>query len=473
MEMRIFAHSWLSDWNHGNAHFLRGLARALVRRGHRLRLYEPLAGPWGDWSLSHLMQCEPLRAMSAIQQFRAAYPELDVRFFVPPSAMRTAIPAHANGWHAAAAHLAEGGNGTAINSLRSGAALQRTGTATMALDTAALDAALNAMDPGIQDNLSGEDTAREWLETVPLSWNFGPDSVDFGADDPVMVLCRRLEEEVRGADVVIVHEWNPPELTEALLQLRRRHRFLLLLHDTHHRAASQPAELARLPLHQLDGVLVFGESLRRLYDRQFGLKRLYVFHEAADVEQFRPDDSAPKRWDMVWIGNWGDGERTQEIEEYLLRPAARLKPRPMLVHGVRYPAEAVRQLRAAGICYGGYLPNLQAPSVYAAARLTLHIPRSPYRDGLGGIPTIRVFEALACGCPLLTSPWRDEEGLFKAGSDFLVASNGREMTALLLDLLHSEHWRQQLAERGRATILERHTCAHRAQQLEEICHALA
>lgn len=464
MEMRIFTHSWLSDWNHGNAHFLRGLARALVRRGHRLRLYEPLATPWGDWSLSHLMQCEPLRAMASIQQFRAAYPELDVRFFVPPSAARVAS-APGNGRQATAAHRHDGGNGMALSGFRPGLEAQAAHALTMALE---------AMESSTQENIGGDEASRSWLETVPLSWHFGEQPAPLvDSDDPVQALVRQLDDEVRGADVVIVHEWNPPELAEALLQLRRRHRFLLLLHDTHHRAISQPAELARLPLHQLDGVLVFGESLRRLYARQFGLKRLYVLHEAADVEQFHPDGAAPQPWDLVWIGNWGDGERTQEIAEYLLRPAARLRPRPMLVHGVRYPAEAVRQLRDAGIRYGGYLPNLQAPAVYAASRLTLHIPRSPYCDGLGGIPTIRVFEALACGCPLLTSPWQDEEGLFKAGRDFLVASNGREMTALLLDLLDSERWRRQLAERGRATILERHTCAHRAQQLEEICHALA
>ncbi|TAN13518.1 MAG: glycosyltransferase family 1 protein, partial [Rhizobiaceae bacterium] len=60
-----------------------------------------------------------------------------------------------------------------------------------------------------------------------------------------------------------------------------------------------------------------------------------------------------------------------------------------------------------------------------------------------------------------------------AGHEEIAAGNGREMTALLLDLLDSETWRRQLAECGRATILERHTCAHRAQRLEEICHALA
>src|SRR6185312_2708238 len=74
MEIRLFAHSWLSDWNHGNAHFLRGLASALVRRGHRVRVYEAAEGRWGGWSLAHLWS-EP-EGWAAVAQMRAAYPEL-------------------------------------------------------------------------------------------------------------------------------------------------------------------------------------------------------------------------------------------------------------------------------------------------------------------------------------------------------------------------------------------------------------
>src|ERR1051326_4403024 len=76
LEIRYFAHSWVSDWNHGNAHFLRGLARELGRMGHEVRCYEEL----GSWSLTHLMK-EGEIATKAIEQFRAEFPELDVRFY--------------------------------------------------------------------------------------------------------------------------------------------------------------------------------------------------------------------------------------------------------------------------------------------------------------------------------------------------------------------------------------------------------
>src|ERR1700689_2041763 len=76
-QFRIFAHSWASDWNHGNAHFLRGLARELVTLGHSVRCYEEL----GSWSLSNLVNQEGGRGADSIDQFRTKFPMLDVRFY--------------------------------------------------------------------------------------------------------------------------------------------------------------------------------------------------------------------------------------------------------------------------------------------------------------------------------------------------------------------------------------------------------
>jgi spore maturation protein CgeB len=105
------------------------------------------------------------------------------------------------------------------------------------------------------------------------------------------------------------------------------------------------------------------------------------------------------------------------------------------VHGVRYPPEGRRALAVAGIDHAGYLPNFRVPRAFAAARLTVHIPRRPYATALPGIPTIRVFEALACGIPLICSPWHDTEHLFAPGEDFLVARDGVAMRAHRVDEL--------------------------------------
>jgi spore maturation protein CgeB len=367
LNIALFCHSLVSDWNHGNAHFLRGLMRELVRLGHGVRCYEDLS----SWSLSNLMTQEGEHGIEAVDQFRRNYPEMDIRFY------------------------------------KSGAGLQA-----------------------------------------------------------------YLEQELKGADVVLLHEWNDPVVVNSILALKKTYGFIALLHDTHHRAYTCAGEILKFHLHLLDGVLAFGEAIRRIYQDGFGVPRVWTFHEAADVCQFKPLASR-KEIDVIWIGNWGDEERTPELQEFLIEPAAALADRHVVVHGVRYPDSALQKLQEAGIEYLGYLPNLCSPGAYARSRVALHVPRQQYANGLAGIPTIRVFEALACGIPLVCSPWTDAENLFHPGEDYLVAKDGEQMKAELEFLLKDEKARRQIAEQGLKTIHERHTCAHRAQQLISICEEIA
>ena len=366
LDIRIFAHSWVSDWNHGNAHFLRGLARSLTQLGHQVRCYEQL----GSWSLTNLVRQEGERAIDAIDDFRRAYPDLRVQFYQA-------------------------------------------------------------------DGSFAEFAARE----------------------------------LRGADVVILHEWNEPHIVNTVLALKRQHKFAALFHDTHHRAYTSPRDILQFHLHLFDGVLAFGEAITRIYLDGFGVPRAWTFHEAADVEKFAPVQAAQTA-DVLWIGNWGDEERSRELEEFLIAPARALPGHKVAVHGVRYPEHALATLADAGIEFRGYLPNLDAPFAYSGSRIALHVPRRFYANGLSGIPTIRVFEALACGAPLVCSPWNDAEGLFEPGEDYVVADTGEAMARLLRELLRDDAARQHLAERGRQTVLARHTCMHRARQLEEICQEL-
>jgi spore maturation protein CgeB len=118
-----------------------------------------------------------------------------------------------------------------------------------------------------------------------------------------------------------------------------------------------------------------------------------------------------------------------------------------------------------GARYRGWLPNARAPEVFARRLATAHVPRRFYVEILPGIPTIRVFEALACGIPLVCAPWLDSEGLFRPGEDFLVAGDGAEMTRRLRAIASDPDLRAGLVRSGLARIRERHTCAHRAQEL--------
>jgi spore maturation protein CgeB len=352
MRFVCFYHSLHSDWNHGNAHFLRGVVSELAARGHDVVVYEPADG----WSLRNLLQD---RGASALVDFAQHYPGLRSERYC--------------------------------------------------LSDLDLDAAL------------------------------------------------------AGADVVIVHEWSPHALVARIGAHHRTHPYLLLFHDTHHRMVTAPEEMSQYDLSRYDGVLAFGEVLTRLYRERGACEQAFTWHEAADPRVFRPL-LAEREGDLVWIGNWGDGERQEELQEFLLDPCHKLSLTAR-VHGVRYPEHAREALAAAGIQYCGFLPNYQAPRLFASHLMTVHVPRRPYVRALAGVPTIRMFEALACGIPLVSAPWHDAEGLFRPGVDFLFARDGAQMTRHLRDLRHDPALRQSLREHGLQTVLKRHTCSHRVDEL--------
>jgi spore maturation protein CgeB len=280
-----------------------------------------------------------------------------------------------------------------------------------------------------------------------------------------------LDEVLEGADLVIVHEWNPPALIGRLGRQRASGaKFELLFHDTHHRAITAPHELAAFDLDGFDGVLAFGEVLREIYVKRGWARRAFTFHEAADTEIYRPMPEVEKQCDIVWIGNWGDGERSAELMEFLVRPLLRLKLSGR-IYGVRYPIAVLETIETGGISYGGWLPNHRAPLAFAQARATVHVPRGPYARQLPGIPTIRMFEALSCGIPLISAPWSDDEQLFPS-SCYLSVSSGETMKSALSSLLNDAELARATSRAGLRAVLARHTCRHRAQELLAIVDGL-
>jgi spore maturation protein CgeB len=375
----MFYHSALSDWNHGNAHFLRGIATELASRGHDVRIYERSDA----WSVQNLLQEQ---GEGPIARFHKEYPGINV---------------------------------------------------------------------------------------------FRYDSDDLN-----------LNHTLDRADLVLVHEWNDPALVARIGRHRRDSGdYCLLFHDTHHRSVTAPESMAEYDLREYDGVLAYGASIREVYLRNRWSSNVWVWHEAADTRVFHPmqrgesrpnghvshfnngnganSEQQPKQGDVVWIGNWGDEERAAEIQEFLIAPVKELGLKAT-VYGVRYPASAIDALSDAGIEYAGWVPNFDVPKIFSRFRITLHIPRRPYVEALPGIPTIRPFEALACGIPLICANWKDSESLFTPGRDYLVARHGREMTRHMKSLLSQPAWARELAEHGLQTILQRHTCRHRADALLSI-----
>ncbi|MBA3898745.1 MAG: glycosyltransferase, partial [Bacteroidetes bacterium] len=182
---------------------------------------------------------------------------------------------------------------------------------------------------------------------------------------------------------------------------------------------------------------------------------------------FKPFINKNKEGDIVWIGNWGDNERTEELFEFLINPVKELGLKAK-VYGVRYPDEAIVALHEAGIEYMGWTANYFVPEIFSKFKLTIHVPRRPYVEKLPGIPTIRPFEAMACGIPLISAPWDDVEGLFTKGKDYVMVQNGAEMKQNMQELLQNPKKANTLSAQALKTIEARHTCKHRVIQLMEI-----
>ena len=231
MRVVMFYHSLVSDWNHGNAHFLRGVATELIERGHEVSILEPENG----WSRSNLIA---EYGQAPIEEFHHAYPRLTSR-------------------------------------------------------------------------------------------DYKLDSLD-------------LDRELDGADLVLVHEWNDHALVERIGRHRAQSgHYRLLFHDTHHRSVTDPASMAAYRLDGYDGVLAFGEPVRDIYLRRGWANRVWTWHEAADTRVFRPLPNTNETGDLVWIGNWGDDERTAEFYEFLMRAGACAR-----VAGAKFTEYAIRRLRS-------------------------------------------------------------------------------------------------------------------------------
>lgn len=270
-----------------------------------------------------------------------------------------------------------------------------------------------------------------------------------------------LERLIQGAQLVLVDNWNTRELIGRLGRLRARASdFRLLLHHT---PAPSASAVTPEDLQHYDGVLVCANALRERYAKQ-GFTNVYVWHEAADTRVFMPLPPQEPRRDLVWIGNWGGELCSSQLQSYVLEPSAALQLTADF-YGAHYPDAAARQLATFGARYRGALYNFEVARVFASHRATVHVPRAPFSHAQPEPPPIRVFEALACGIPLVCAPWRDEDGLFAPGEDYLIARDAEHMQQQLRAVLHDPALAAERVARGLATIARRHTCAHRVDEL--------
>jgi spore maturation protein CgeB len=216
-----------------------------------------------------------------------------------------------------------------------------------------------------------------------------------------------------------------------------------------------------------------GGPTLELLEAELGARRAVAFHCLVDPDAYRPVE-APPRWDLGYLGTYSD-DRQPQLERLLLQPAAdtlvRLTPPgwgqsnerrlfKFAVAGPRYPAAIEWPPNVERI---EHVAPGEHPAFYASQRFTLNVTREEMRAA-GWSPSVRLFEAAACGVPVISDPWNGLNSFFVPGEEILVADSAADVLAFLTEVDEDE--RRRLAERARRRVLAEHTAERRCEQLE-------
>jgi spore maturation protein CgeB len=200
-----------------------------------------------------------------------------------------------------------------------------------------------------------------------------------------------------------------------------------------------------------------GPTLGRLR-RELGATCVRPLYCSADPEQHHPDRAEP-HVDLGYLGAYRT-DRQSAVDRLLLEPARRSRDGHFMVAGPQYPTTLA------------WPPNVElvthvAPSghrrFYASQRFTLNVTRQAMVDA-GWSPSVRLFEAAACGTPVITDPWPGLDTIFEPGSEILVARSSDDVVRYLRDT--REDQRRAIGSAARRRLLKEHTAMHRAEELE-------
>lgn len=201
-----------------------------------------------------------------------------------------------------------------------------------------------------------------------------------------------------------------------------------------------------------------------LLERKYSARRAKPLYCGVDPEIYHPEP-AEVRWDLGYMGTYGD-DRQPAVDRLLLESARRFRRGRFAVAGPQYPAsiswpENVHRIE--------HLPPDQHRSFYNAQRFTLNVTRSDMVE-TGWSPSVRLFEAAACGTPILTDPWPGLEAFFQPSREILLVRSTDDVVRRLRETFDSE--RLAIAQRARQRVFAEHTSAHRAESLEKYTREL-
>ncbi|MEA2489710.1 MAG: hypothetical protein QOH21_1502 [Acidobacteriota bacterium] len=210
---------------------------------------------------------------------------------------------------------------------------------------------------------------------------------------------------------------------------------------------------------QFDLYLSFtgGPTLRKI-EKKYGAPRARALYCSFDPEQYYPR-AARIRWDLGYLGTYSD-DRQATVERLINDPARRWPEGRFIVAGPQYPDDLQWPHNVKRV---HHLPPREHRRFYNAQRFTLNVTRAEMIRA-GWSPSVRLFEAAACGIPIISDWWDGLDSLFEPGKEILIARTSRDVLRFLHDIDDAD--RRTLGLRARERALAGHTAAHRARELE-------
>jgi spore maturation protein CgeB len=275
---------------------------------------------------------------------------------------------------------------------------------------------------------------------------------------------KRWRREVAGADAVIVGSYVPEGVAVGRwVQATARGAVAFYDIDT-------PVTLARLasgddayltpeliPGYDLYLSFTGGPTLD-LIEARYGAPAARALYCSVDAEAYRPL-ARERRWDLGYLGTYSE-DRQPTLETLLIEPARRAPDLRFVVAGPLYPADVEWPKNVERIEHVGPADHAD---FYASCRFTLNVTRADMVRA-GWSPSVRLFEAAACGAPIVSDDWPGLSSLFEIGREIQIVRSSDEVLRLLRHT--GEAARSTLASAARARVLAEHTAARRAQELE-------
>jgi spore maturation protein CgeB len=283
--------------------------------------------------------------------------------------------------------------------------------------------------------------------------------------DDVAALRRRWQDELTEADLVILGSYVPDGIAVAKL-IQQIARGVTAFYDI-----DTPVTLAALAdgsceylqpelVPSFDLYLSFtGGPLLRQIERYYGARAARALYCAVDPEHHRPASAGDPLWALGYLGTYS-ADRQPVLEVLLCEPARRWPEARFAVAGPLYPADLEWPDNVERIEHVG--PDRHA-WFYGRQRFTLNVTRADMVRW-GYSPSVRLFEAAACGVPIISDEWPGLATIFAPDREILVARSGADVLRFIRDTSEAE--RRQLALNARRRVLASHTAAHRAALLE-------